>query len=156
MGFSFTGFIVVIVLLLPNILFAGFPPKNVPEGLKDTNILLTAMERVGQIGFIIIPILSKLYFMDKGPTFALGVMIFSAAVYYGLWIRYFTGGREYSLLVEPVAAIPIPMAVFPIIYMLFAAIWSQHVWLGAAAVIFAAGHCANSWNSYKQSKAAGK
>lgn len=149
MGFSYMGLIVVCVILLPNLLFMAFPPKNVPEGLKDENILLTVMERAGQVGFIIIPIISYRYFSGIDFNIFPGIMIFSAIMYYGLWIRYFVRGREFCLLFKPLGFIPVPMAVFPIIYMIFAAIWLQHMWMGAAAVVFAVGHYFNSRKSYR-------
>lgn len=149
MGFSYIGLIVVCVILLPNLLFMAFPPQNVPLGLKGGNILLTVMERAGQVGFIIIPIISYSYFSGIAFNIFTGIMIFSAIMYYGLWIRYFVRGREFYLLFKPLGVIPVPMAVFPIIYMLFSAIWLRHMWLGAAAVIFAVGHYFNSRKSYK-------
>ena len=122
-------------LLLPNLIFTKFKPLNLPllkrVKLKNEN-LLTIIEKTGQMGIFIIPIFYKIDLADPLNRTALFPMIFSWLVYYGCWLRYFIKKRNYYLLFKPLGGIPIPMAVFPILYMLFAAkILNSFLLLGA-------------------------
>jgi len=76
-------------------------------------------------------------------------MCICLAVYYGLWVRYFVEGREFSSLSQPLAFIPGPMAVFPILYFLFAALWFGSILSVVLLGVFAIGHIANSYTEFK-------
>lgn len=148
MGFSLIGSLIAIIILAPSMLMIMFPPESIPIGLKAAGHFFTFLERVGQVGCIIILIASKDAFgaLNFG-IWAVLILIF-ITVYYGLWIRYVVKGRTFRLLYEPFGFIPIPMAILPVCAFGFAAIWGRSAWLGIAVGCLAIGHFANSWHSY--------
>jgi CDP-diglyceride synthetase len=82
------------------------------------------------------------------PFFYLAAV--SLLIYYLLWSRYFLRGSDYRLLFEPVLRVPLPMAVFPVLSLLFAALWLQSIPSVIAGAAFAVGHLVNSYIAYKQ------
>ncbi|HYF76578.1 MAG TPA: hypothetical protein VD973_05580 [Symbiobacteriaceae bacterium] len=152
MGFSLIGTIIAVLMLLPSmIFFTKFPPRNVPAGLKDAPMLYTMLERAGQAGCFGLLIFAGDALRLAGPRALWAVlMLICMVIYYSLWIRYVLKGQEFATLWRPVLFIPIPLAVFPVCAFGFAALWGRSLWLGAATVVLALGHCAVTWNSYKQ------
>ncbi|WP_218059063.1 hypothetical protein [Orenia metallireducens] len=142
----------VTVVLLPNLLFVIFPPKNIPNGLQDVHLFFTIIERIGIIAFIVILLTSNVSFINLNINLFLLLMILCIVVYYSLWLRYVLKGQDFSLLFTPLLFIPIPMAIFPVSYFLFASFWINSIYLAITTLIFAIGHFVNSWNSYIHTK----
>jgi hypothetical protein len=148
----FLSIIIPLALLIPNLLFLKFKPTEVSQK-SATHMqhqkMLTVFERIGQMGIFMIPIF---YRIDLRPTLnriSLFPMIFSLLVYYGCWIRYFLKERSFAHLFKPLWGIPIPMAVFPIIYMLFASKILGSILLLAATLLLSIGHIPISYNEYQ-------
>ena len=59
-------------------------------------------------------------------------------------------GKEYSLLFVPLWLIPIPMAVFPVLYFFFIGVWIASPYMLTAATLLAVGHLSISWKTYAQ------
>ena len=79
---------------------------------------------------------------------------FAAAVvflilYYIVWIRYFFGGRDVALLGKPFLFVPIPLAIFPVLYYLFAAVWMDNIPAVITMLIFGAAHVTVSVQSFQ-------
>lgn len=149
MGFSITGTIIAAVMLLPNIIYIFFPPQNVPAENKDAGRFFTVMEYIGQVALIALLVVSRDSFHGRAFDVWAVLMVICIAVYYGLWLRYFLGGRQASLLYRPLLALPVPMAVFPVFAFAFAGVWGNSLFLLAASAVFALGHIPNSLRKAK-------
>jgi hypothetical protein len=140
MDFSWKGCVVVVLVLLPNVLYLTLPRNNVPADLRETHVLVTILEQVFRIAYFVIAIL----FTRDARVSRLSPFLFLAGffllAYYALWIRYFAGGADFRSLFDTVLWIPLPMAVFPILFLLFSALWLRSVPLVAASVLFAVPH----------------
>lgn len=151
MGFSMVGTVTAVLMLFPSIIFfIKFPPKNVPSDIKDAPTFFTILEKIGQASCFALMIASNDYFKLDNINIFMILMIICILIYYGIWIRYVVQGQEFYLIWKPFLFIPIPLAVFPVCAFGFAALWGKYIWLGIATVILAIGHCAVTWNSYKQ------
>lgn len=149
MGFHFISVVFLSVILLPNLLFYVFKPKDIPT-IKKEPIVLTIIENIGRITSFIIPLIYGKQISNQDFNYLTIIMLIFILVYYICWVRYFIKGRKFSLLFNPLWHIPIPMAIFPLLYFLFMSIWIQSLILGIAVVIFAIGHLSISWITYKQ------
>lgn len=146
---SWKAIIIILLAMLPNLLFAVLPPKNAPGNLKDGGALINILEHGGRILYFIVLIFTT---KDKEGSYSSPLFIgmcICLAVYFGLWIRYFAGGREFSLMSASLAFIPAPMAVFPILYLLFAALWFRSIPSVVLIGIFAIGHITNTTIAFK-------
>ena len=147
MAFSWTGLILMLLLMLPSAaFFLLFPPKDIPEKTSRPHTVWTVLEKAGQASCVILLVFTELRI---AVSVWLVLCLICLLVYYGLWLRYITKGRGYKWLWAPFLGIPVPMAVFPVAAFGFAAAWGQSIWLGIAAAVLAVGHIAVSLNSYK-------
>ncbi|SEN28855.1 hypothetical protein SAMN04487895_10153 [Paenibacillus sophorae] len=143
--------IIPFLILLPNLMFIRLQPRNGPnQGEEKGNPILSAAEGVGRLGVFIIPIFSSVHIDHSYEVISLIGILISLSLYYIGWIRYFGRGREYNLLFAPMIGIPVPLAVSPVLYFLFASVVLHSVYLFICGVLFAIGHIPNSLNSYKK------
>ncbi len=150
MGFSFYSLLVTILIMLPNLLFVIFPPKNLPAQLRDGGTLLNIMEHGGRIVFFGLFLFTATQTQPLKFSLFWALTIFFLLCYFALWIRYFRSQRDFRLLMDNVYRIPVPMAVFPILALLFAALWLKAYLSIPALACFAIGHVTNSLITEKQ------
>ena len=62
---------------------------------------------------------------------------------------YFMGGQEVFLLSHSFLLVPMPLAVFPVLYFLCVAIWLHNLPAAIIMVIFGAAHLAVSLQSFR-------
>lgn len=144
MTFSFAGAVVSLVVLLPNLLLLAFPPRDALT-TRDAGLLATILERAGQVGCLALPFLVGAAGSWSWWLVPLGLAV---ATYLALWGRYLADRRTASLY-RPLGPLPIPMAVFPVLAFLSAGGWLGSVFVGASALVLAAGHLPNSWAAWR-------
>ena len=150
MGFSWKGLLITALVLFPNVLFVLLPKQNFPSNLRDGGLFINILEHGSRIiYFLLIIFMTKNNIVSHLSPFPF-MMIACLIVYYILWIRYFTNGMDFRLLLDTVLSVPLPMAVFPILFLLFSALWLHSVPLTITSVLFAIGHLINSYIVYKQ------
>ena len=120
------GGLVTVFLFLPNLLYLIYPPQERPEPEEADKSrfakFLALIERAGQIACFVLPFFYPINFNRPLSWIALCVMVISLLFYYAGWARYMQKGRRFGLLFEPMAGIPLPMAVAPVIYLAGAAL----------------------------------
>lgn len=138
--FSFLGFIIFMIPMLINIVYAIFPPANVTEEASNVNKILESIEGVTRILYAvaICVFVSNQKINFKSPWFILALVFL--VLYYVVWMRYFIGGRDVKLLGKSFLFIPLPLAIFPVLYYLFAAIWLHNYVAAIFMVIFGVAH----------------
>lgn len=141
----FISLIIPIAILLPNLLFLGRPPRNVPAKKENKEILIFKIaEGIGRLGVFVLPIFSSIHHDKPHEMISLIGMFIFLILYYVGWIRYFRGDGEYRLLFSPMIGIPVPLAITPILYFLCASIVLHSSLLFLSSLIFAIGHISNS------------
>jgi hypothetical protein len=134
------GWLIPLLVLLPNVLMVWFPPIKKPEDVSGVNRWLVALERLGQAGVFVIPCVYRIQIQSAIASVSLVVMALTLFGYYLGWIRYVIKGRHFALLFAPMWGIPLPMAVMPVIYFGAAAAVLRSWPLAAATVLFTIGH----------------
>ena len=110
------------------------------------------MEIVEQVSRIAYLFTVTLLVSRDGLSFRNGWLYPTAAfmiLYYAVWLRYFMGGWEVSLLSRSFLFVPLPLAVFPVLYFLCAAIWLKNLPAAIIMVIFGAAHLTVSLQSFR-------
>ncbi|MBN2004660.1 MAG: hypothetical protein JXA21_14990 [Anaerolineae bacterium] len=138
------GWLIPLLILLPNVLIVRFPPADKPQDASGVNRLLEVLERLGQVGVFVIPCFYRVRVWGVVAAVSLAVMALALVCYYLGWLRYVRRGRRYALLFAPMWGIPLPMAVMPIIYFGTAAALLRSWPLAAATLALAVGHLAVS------------
>lgn len=138
--FSFLGFIVFMIPMLINIVYVIFPPANAVEEVTNVNKIWESIEGITRVlyAIAICILVSNQKIKFKSPWFILGLVFL--VLYYAVWMRYFIGGRDVKLLGKSFLFIPLPLAIFPVLYYLFAAIWLHNYVAVIFMVIFGVAH----------------
>jgi len=139
-GFSYIGLIYLLMLWIPNSLWA----RRLPEGYDPSgeNKVLLIFERVGQV----LCTASVLLFIDYNPQtikpwtawFILSAMLM--LLYEAYWVRYFRSKRTINDFYRPFFGVPAPGATLPVIAFLLLGIYGKVMWLIISSVILGIGH----------------
>ena len=141
------------VILLPNLIFFWVTPGGIKEQWEDEHpTFLTIAEWAGRIGIILSPLFTPLQIESVGEDMAALVMAMFLIIYYLGWIRYFAYQMEYNYLVAPFLGIPMPLAISPVFYFLFASYPLHSIPLLISTIIFGISHLWISRNNYNKVK----
>lgn len=145
--FSVYGLVIFLLPMLINIVYFLLPPKNIEEQDSAQNKILESIEQISKIAFavVICTLVSTRELDFKSPFLYLGLAFL--VLYYIVWIRYFINGRDVSLLGENFLFVPIPLAVFPVMYFIFAAIWMHNYIALAIMILFGIVHFKISYDN---------
>ncbi|MBE5960941.1 MAG: DUF3810 domain-containing protein [Lachnospiraceae bacterium] len=143
LGFSIRGFVIFLIPMLINIVYFLLPPVNERKqggaGVSG-NQILTMIEQGSRIAYAtaICLLVSKKKIDVKSPFLYIAILFL--ILYYIVWIRYFIGGRNIKLLGSSFLFIPMPLAIFPVIYFLFAALWLHNYYAFGFMILFGIAH----------------
>ena len=148
-SFSWIGLVVFALPMLINIAYAVFPPA---EKAEQSAVVTRWIELVEQVSRMVYLFAVTLLVSRESVDFR-SIWLFLAAVflilYYSVWIRYFAGGRKIALLGSPFLFVPMPLAVFPVLYYLCAAVWLHNLPAVIIMIIFGAAHLTVSLQSFR-------
>lgn len=148
-SFSWIGLVIFALPMLINIVYVMFPPAGKAEQTSAVTHWVESVEQISRIAYLFA--VTLLVSRDK-LGFRSGWLYLAAAfliLYYAVWLRYFMGGREIALLSRSFLFVPMPLAVFPVLYFLCAAIWLKNLPAAIIMVIFGAAHLAVSLQSFR-------
>lgn len=139
-GFSYVGFVFLLALFIPNILWA----RKIPEGYTAAHEAkeLVIAEKLGQV----LATTSLLVFNDINIVPERGwwniwfiIAALLMVLYELVWCRYF---RRPSLtrFYAPLGFIPVPLASLPVCAFLLLGIYGKVIWIVLAAIILGIGH----------------
>ena len=150
LGFSFVGLIIFLLPMIINVVYVIYPPENniEEENENKKTSILEIIENSTTIAYVIILciLISNKSLNYRSPLLYIsGVFL---VLYYIVWIRYFIGGRDVKLLGKKFLFIPLPLAVFPVLYFIFAALWMNNYLAVAVMCIFGIAHNIISYESF--------
>jgi hypothetical protein len=139
-GFSYVGLIYLLMLWIPNSMWA----KRKPEGYDPSgeNKVLLVFERIGQI-FCTAAILLFTDYNPRSASLWTVWFVVSAALmilYEGNWVRYFRSKQTVADFYRPLFGIPAPGATLPVTALLLLGIYGKVIWLIIASVVLGIGH----------------
>ena len=148
LSFSWVGLVVFALPMLINVIYAIFPPTGDVGQVKNVTKWVEVIENVSRIAYLIL----MTFLVNKDAPYYLNVWLVLAAIflilYYVVWIRYFIGERDVALLAKPFLFVPIPLAIFPVLYYLFAAVWMGNAPAAVVMIMFGAAHITVSAQSF--------
>ncbi len=148
-SFLWIGLVIFVLPMLINIAYVMFPPVGKAEQTAAVTHWIEIVEQISRIAYLFAVMLLV---SRDACSFQSGWLYLAAAfliLYYAVWFRYFMGGREISLLNCSFLFVPMPLAVFPVLYFLCAAIWLHNLPAAIIMVIFGAAHLTVSLQSFR-------
>ena len=149
LSFSWVGLVVFALPMLINVAYAIFPPAGKTEQGAAIPHWIEIVEQISRIAYLAAITL----WVSREPIQFRSVWLWLAALflilYYAVWIRYFVGGREIALLNRAFLLVPMPLAVFPVLYFLCAAVWLHNLPAVILMTIFGTAHLTVSIQSFR-------
>ena len=148
-SFSWIGLVIFALPMLINIAYVMFPPAGKAEQTSAVTHWVEIVEQISRIAYLfaVTLLVSRETLSFRSVWFSLAAVFL--ILYYAVWLRYFMGGREIALLSRSFLFVPMPLAVFPVLYFLCAAIWLHNLPAAIIMVIFGAAHLAVSLQSFR-------
>ena len=148
-GFSYIGLIYLLMLWIPNSMWA----KRKPEGYDPSgeSKVLLAFERVGQA----LCTAAILLFTDYCPRSDSPWTVWFIAsatlmVLYELnWVRYFRSKHTVADFYRPLFGIPAPGAALPVAAFLLLGVYGKVIWLILASLVLSVGHVGIHLHTYE-------
>ena len=148
-SFSWIGLVIFALPMLINIAYVIFPPAGKAEQTAAVTHWVEIVEQISRIAYLFAVTLlvsrDRLSFRSGWLSLAADFLV----LYYAVWFRYFMSGREISLLSRSFLFVPMPLAVFPVLYFLCAAIWLRNLPAAIIMVIFGTAHLTVSLQSFR-------
>ena len=139
-GFSYIGLIYLLMLQIPNGLWA----RRKPEGYDPSgeNKILLIIERAGQVMCVASILLFTNYNPNSFETWTLWFIASAAlmVLYEIYWIRYFRSRQTVRDFYRPFIGIPAPGATLPVAAFLLLGIYGKVIWLIISSAILGIGH----------------
>lgn len=146
-GLSWAGIIIFVLPMLINIVYVIFPPVNAPKEPPKVNRFIEFAEQATRMLYMI----AICFLVSLRKTSYCSLWLYSGIVflilYYIVWIRYFAGGRDVALLRKNFGPVSMPLAVFPVLYFLCAAIWVHNIPAVIFMILFGIAHIIVSYSS---------
>ena len=148
-SFSWIGLVIFALPMLINIVYVMFPPAGKAEQTSAVTHWVEIVEQISRIAYLfaVTLLVSRETLSFRSVWFSLAAVFL--VLYYAVWLRYFMGGREIALLSRSFLFVPMPLAVFPVLYFLCAAIWLHNLPAAIIMVIFGAAHLTVSLQSFR-------
>lgn len=142
LGFSYVGLLYLVLLFLPNLLWAKNRPEDDERYAARENRTLRLLERTGQVlvtAFVLI--FSDFNLRAPSPWSVWLLLSFLCMLLYeAFWVRYFRGGRIRRELYGDFMRIPVAGATLPVAAFLLLAVYGRNPLLLAAGLLLGIGH----------------
>lgn len=149
-GFSYVGLIFLLMLFIPNSIWA----KNKPHGYssKNENRLLVLLERIGQAGVTCTALIFSNFNLNQWSlwTLWLAAAFLLMVAYECWWLRYFKSERTLEDFYSSFLGVPLAGATLPVAAFLLLSVYGRVLWLGLFVVVLGIGHIGIHWQHAKE------
>lgn len=139
-GFSYIGLLFLLMLFVPNILWA----KRKPQGYTDEgeNKILLAFERTGEVLTSCCALIFLDFNIHKWSLWSLWLLAAFALMilYEAWWLRYFRSERKLADFYSGILGIPLAGATLPVAAFFLLGIYGKVACMSIAAIILGVGH----------------
>ncbi|MBQ5472523.1 MAG: alpha/beta hydrolase, partial [Treponema sp.] len=141
-GFSYVGLVYLIMLMVPNIIWAKNKPKDYDKYVKNENKVLLAFERTGEILVSIIALVFSDFNLREWTEWCTWLVLsFLLMVLYEFyWIRYFKSEKTMRDQYSSFCRFPVAGASLPVIAFFLLGIYGVNVWMIVSVLILGIGH----------------
>lgn len=141
-GFSYIGVLWLLMLFVPNILWAKRKPSGYEKYASDENKVLGIFERIGEVLTTIMAVCFKGNNVRIGSVWLVWLVLsFVFMVIYEIyWIRYFRSSRTMADMYSSCLGVPVAGATCPVIAFFLLGIYGSNILLIVASVILGIGH----------------
>lgn len=153
-GFSYIGFIFLLMLMIPNIIWNKNKPKDYEKYVKNENKVLLLFERIGEILVTCISLIFSDFNINKISNWSSILLIsFILMILYEIyWMKYFKSNRKMKDMYSSLLGIPVAGATLPVFAFLLLGIYGKNIFLIISTIILGIGHIGIHLNHRKEVK----
>ena len=151
-GFSYIGLIFLLMLLVPNIIWAKNRPKDYDSYVQNENKILFTFERIGEIFVSAFSLIFTDFNINNISNWSIILLIaFLLLVLYEIyWLRYFRSDKKMNDFYCSILGIPVAGATLPVIVFFLLGIYGRNIFLIIATIILGIGHIGIHLNHKKE------
>lgn len=141
-GFSYVGLIFLVMLFVPNIIWAKHQPEGYDRYAKNENRILLALERAGEVLVTAIVLIFRDFNVQGADArlIWLAIALILMILYEVFWVRYFRSEKTMKDFYSSILGIPVAGATLPVIAALLLAVYGRNPLLFSAGIILGIGH----------------
>lgn len=141
-GFSYTGLIYLVMLMLPNMIWTKNQPKDYEKYVGNENKVLLALERSGEVLVSCAALIFSDFNIKEWSNWSwwLAVSFMLMLLYEVYWIRYFKSEKTMQDFYSSILGIPVAGATLPVMAFMLLAIYGRNAVLAIAVFILGIGH----------------
>ena len=141
-GFSYVGFLFLIMLFLPNFYWTKNKPKDYEKYVGNEKKSLLVLERIGEVAAsCLVLIFSDFNLHRFSPWTAWLILACIWMVLYEIyWMRYFRSPKTMRDFYSGLLGIPVAGASLPVMGFLCLGIYGRNIFLIIAVIILGIGH----------------
>ena len=148
LAISIPGIIFFIAAMIPNFAYMLLAPQEqIEKDRKKSHIHAEDPSRDFFVSFLV-----AFSSEPKGRIIYLIVALVFLALYYITWFRYFKNGKNEKFLLSPLGFVPVPLAIFPNVYFIFASLYLENMLALGLCLVFAFFHIKSALNDAKKKK----
>ena len=139
-GFSYVGFIFLLMLTIPNLIWTKHQPKEYND--QNENKVLLVLERVGQVCVTCTALVFSDLNIHAWSAWSLWLIVaFVLMILYECWwIRYFKSQKTLQDFYSSFCGIPVAGATLPVAAFFFLGVYGKVIWLMMSVIILGIGH----------------
>ena len=151
-GFSYIGLIFLLMLYVPNIIWSKNLPKDYDKYVKNENIILLFLERVGEVLVTFVSLIFSDFNINEISYWSLFLLAgFLLLILYEIyWIRYFKSDKTMKDMYSSILGIPVAGATLPVLAFLLLGIYGKNIFLIISIIILGIGHIGIHLNHRKE------
>lgn len=141
-GFSYVGLIFLVMLFVPNIIWAKHQPEGYDRYAKNENRILLALERAGEVLVTAIVLIFRDFNVQGADArlIWLAIALILMILYEVFWVRYFRSEKTMRDFYSSILGIPVAGATLPVITVFLLAVYGRNPLLFGAGIILGIGH----------------
>ena len=151
-GFSYIGFLFLLMLIIPNLLWSKNKPQDYDRYVVRENKILLTLERTGEILVSCFALICSDFNINR-ISFRICILIlaFGLMILYEIyWIRYFKSKKTMGDFYSSLLKIPVAGATLPVMAFLLLGIYEKNIFLILSVVILGIGHIGIHFNHWKE------
>lgn len=151
-GFSYVGLIFLLMLFIPNLIWAKNQPKEYAQYAKRESKFLQLMERIGEALVCCCVLIFSDFNIRLDSIWSIWLLLSFALMllYEVYWIRYFRSEKNMSDFYITLCGIPVAGATLPVCAFFLLGVYGRNIFLIISAVILGIGHIGIHLGHYKE------
>lgn len=141
-GFSYVGFIYLLMLFIPNILWTKHKPADYEQYVQRENKVLQMLERIGEVSVCCCVLLFSDFNIRTDSVWCIWLLLsfLLMLLYEAYWVGYFRSEKNMSDFYRSFCGFPAAGATLPVCAFFLLGIYGSNVFLLVADTILGIGH----------------